>query len=687
MGNRVKGRVKKKSIKAASSSRMGSTRKLSRMGKKQKKDNAGLAATFLSRSAVLKRLQLTLKDFRRLCILKGIYPRVPNKAPGKKAGQTFYHIRDVTYLSHEPLLNKFREFKSYMKKVRKAAGKDSKEEALRLANQKPTYTLHHLVRERYPRFQDALGDMDDALSLLSLFAALPGDGKVTPVLVARCTKLMTAFNAYVATTNSLTKTFVSVKGIYFEAMIQNVQVRWVVPHRFTQNVPKDVDIRVMSTFIEFYEVLLNFVLFKLYNQLNLRYPVAVVDKSEDDGGVVGLLRALKKGTGSITDIIPATRTESIVSASSKKNKKVDGMDIDAIVASTVDDEDDDGDESEDEQEDIAAPLTAALDSIDDVATDNTNIDANAARGGVFRNLTFFLSREVPRHVLEVVCLSYGATVGWEGKGSPILANDATITHHIVDRPALPASYSKYPTNREYVQPQWVLDSANFSVLLPCSKYKVGAELPPHLSPWIDNNVEGYTPKYAEEIEKIKRGEEIIEEDDSGDDAEEVPGSEAASDADDDDEDEDDDAVEEEEDIDVVKPKSDDPKELAKIMMSKKASRLYGRMQRGLQSRQDAVDNLNKKRAAIDKAEKEAKKAKKNIVVVSKKELEKIEEKEKISKRQQCIGGKGKNDEGKSIVKQKVERLKSKRKDLEKSFDNPVGMASKKKKVKKSKRGE
>ena len=37
MGNRVKGRTKKKSVRAAKSSSMGSARKLSRMGKKQKK--------------------------------------------------------------------------------------------------------------------------------------------------------------------------------------------------------------------------------------------------------------------------------------------------------------------------------------------------------------------------------------------------------------------------------------------------------------------------------------------------------------------------------------------------------------------------------------------------------------------------------------------------------------------------
>ena len=89
---------------------------------------------------------------RRLCILKGIYPHEPKNIKkvnkGSTALKTYYYVKDIQFLAHEPLLDKFRDFKAFMRKVTRALHRDQEHTVQKLHDNKPVYTLDHIVRER-----------------------------------------------------------------------------------------------------------------------------------------------------------------------------------------------------------------------------------------------------------------------------------------------------------------------------------------------------------------------------------------------------------------------------------------------------------------------------------------------------------------------------------------------------------
>lgn len=73
-----------------------------------------------------------------------------------------------------------------------------------------------------------------------------------------------------AHTHALRKSFASIKGFYLQAELHGVPILWLVPGSARQEIPPDVDLKVLLTFLEFYEVLLQFVNYKLYAMRRLR---------------------------------------------------------------------------------------------------------------------------------------------------------------------------------------------------------------------------------------------------------------------------------------------------------------------------------------------------------------------------------------------------------------------------------
>ena len=122
------------------------------MGKKLKKGEKGAVTNYITRTQAIKKLQISLAAFRRLCILKGIYPREPkNKkkvGKGSTKPQTYYYRKDIQFLLHEPVLQKLREQKAFARRLTKALSKREFALAKNLEEMKPEYTLDHIIKER-----------------------------------------------------------------------------------------------------------------------------------------------------------------------------------------------------------------------------------------------------------------------------------------------------------------------------------------------------------------------------------------------------------------------------------------------------------------------------------------------------------------------------------------------------------
>nr|CAB3498966.1 unnamed protein product [Digitaria exilis] len=458
------------------------------------KKKEGNAAKYITRTKAVNYLQVSLAIFRKLCILKGVFPRQPKK---KVEGnhKTYYHMKDIAFLAHDPLIEKFRQIKVHRKKVKKAIAKKNRDLADRLLNRPPTYKLDRLVLERYPTFVDALRDLDDCLTMVHLFAALPAvDGERIEVKrIHNCRRLSHEWQAYISRTHALRKTFISVKGIYYQAEVQGQKITWLTPHALQQVLTDDVDFNVMLSFLEFYETLLGFVNFKLYHSINVNYPPILDPRLEALAAeLYALCRYMSTGSGRVIGNSESGGVNEKESGAIKENE--DGNN--KASAKT--------DESELRLAQLQHQLPsnepgALMHLVEESTAVDTDDDETKECKSLFKNLKFYLSREVPRESLLFIIPAFGGTVSWEGEGAPFNEIDEDITHQIVDRP----TQSHVFLSREYVQPQWVFDCVNARIILPTDGYLVGRVPPPHLSPFVDNDAEGYIPEYAETIKRLQ----------------------------------------------------------------------------------------------------------------------------------------------------------------------------------------
>ncbi|CCE62938.1 hypothetical protein TPHA_0D03020 [Tetrapisispora phaffii CBS 4417] len=584
----------------------------------KKKNTSGNAKNFISRSQAVSKLQISLADFRRLCIFKGIYPREPrNKKKANKgstAPTTFYFQKDIQYLMHEPVLAKFREHKTFSKKLTKALGRGEVGTAKKLEENRSTYKLDHIIKERYPSFPDAIRDIDDALNMLFLFANLPATDQISAKITKDANVICNQWLAFVARERLVRKVFVSIKGIYYQATVRGEEVRWLVPYKFPENIPTDIDFRIMLTFLEFYSTLLHFVLYKLYTDSGLVYPPKVdLNKS-------------KIMSGLSTYILESQNEDSVLSAVPKSTNNDKAAAIDSATlksAMKADKENKDDEDDEGEEKDVN---NVELDTFED---NNKNKGDELAQPSqfdspiatLFSDFVFYVGREVPIDIVEFLILSSGGSVISEAALDQVDAKDldfSNVTHQIVDRPVL---NNKVP-GRTYVQPQWIFDCINKKSLVPANLYMPGETLPPHLSPWGDAT--GYDPNASEDDAEESESEEEVAEENSGEEADVV---------DEDGEDDEELAAQKELELEVkgisfnkakeaglevqkkskkrkVVDEAEAEKQLKMIMMSNKQRKLYKKMQYSNNKKEEQVENLKKKKKQIAKTKANLKKLEK-----------------------------------------------------------------------------
>ena len=276
--------------------------------------------------------------------------------------------------------------------------------------------------------------------------------------------------------------------VFYQAVIHGERVTWMVPHRFTQYMPKDVDFRLMV---------------HSWNSIRLQQICNVQIIPRAWTGVPTKTWRSSVGAGAIWT--PCSRRLS------KKWGRAAAQSEESLK-----------DESEQQQASRARiatlPVSACKRSgrrkrrrckweqcqwwryfsefqqtkeLQMIQRKESKRKENAK---LFSSMCFFASREVPRESGSVYCFFWeysggmGNTARWMTSGHPLHIRPPKCTRNTQTVSTFSRSGSMIPS-----MPKWY-----------CPLRDGRAQLPPHLSPFVNDHEEGYVPAYREELGKLVR---------------------------------------------------------------------------------------------------------------------------------------------------------------------------------------
>jgi len=256
-------------------------------------------------------------------------------------------------------------------------------------------------------------------------------------------------------------------------------------------IPSDVDVRVMLTFLELYQTVLGFVFFKLYTDAGLVYPPPLDSGKDESGAGVGAFNLRLANPHPTTQ---GQKSDPPKVSSKDVRQTIKNITAESSSSLPPDMEFDHADTLAEGADEEFVPQ-ASKSGLDVPSSLPTFLSLSSlpksSPTNIFAPYTFWLSRESSRSIFEFLVRSFGGRIGWHvsaGGGSPFKEDDESITHVIIDRPIVNVSDETVQERerrrrRKYVQPQWVVDCINAGKILLEDLYAQGKTLPPHLSPF------------------------------------------------------------------------------------------------------------------------------------------------------------------------------------------------------------